>query len=373
MWKHEHSLATRPRLALAAGLLGAVVALALGANGLLADGDTGATAYYSTAAPPLDYPGPAPTLLALAEVAPAAPRGSAATAAEPVASPPASEGAAAVPLEAAAPAPPPARLASAPASPRRVVAGARPAATRDRVGPAARPDAAADPITEAKRAIAACQARYDRLGDYTCTFFKRERLPNGRLTSQHVMLMKARTRPMGIYFKFLQPNAGREAIWAEGRFGNKAVVHDVGLGKLLAGTLHLDPRSKMAMEDCRHPINEAGLGHMIREISTRWAAEMKHGETVVTIRRDVRVGDRVCTMIESKHPERHPSYLFHKVKVYIDREHDLPIRFEAYDWPRRGGQAELVEEYSYVDLKLDTGLSEHDFDPNNRAYSFGRF
>jgi hypothetical protein len=221
--------------------------------------------------------------------------------------------------------------------------------------------------------IAECRAAYAQVHDYTCTFFKRERI-DGRLGSQHVMLMKFRTRPSSVYFKFVKPNAGREAIYIAGRNAGKAVVHDVGLGKLIAGTLELDPRGSRAMEDCRHPITEAGIGHMVDTLAERWGMEMRPGETQVTIQRNVTVGHRVCTMIESAHPRRSPQYLFHKVRVYIDQELNLPIRFEAYDYPRKPGQrAELLEEYTYANLKLNAGLREIDFDPRNGQYSFGRF
>ena len=243
--------------------------------------------------------------------------------------------------------------------------------------PVAKPKAepvAPDSISEAKQMIAECKRQYQALSDYTCTFFKRERLSDGRMTRQNVMLMKARTQPSSVYFKFLKPNAGREAIFVDGQNGGKALVHDVGIGKLLAGTLKLDPRSSMAMDDCRHPITEAGLGHMIDEITERWAIELKPGESEVTIHHNAQVGTRTCTMIESKHPEYHPDYLFHMVKVYIDQEQNLPIRFEAYDWPRqKGAEPELVEEYTYMNLKTDVGFSDQDFDPSNAAYSFGRF
>lgn len=349
--------------------VGAVLVVGLiGAGALLASGGPDRVLFYSTAAPPADYDGPAPQAVAEAPT----PADTAEVEPAPVPTPKSPE-----PRPASAWADRPARRADGPTRLASVVTTPRhtvPATEQARRLPAAKPEATLDPITEALRAIAACQERFDRLKDYTCTFFKRERLSDGRLTSQHVMQMKGRTEPRSVYFKFLQPKAGREAIWVEGRHGNKAIVHDVGLGKLLAGTLKLDPNSSMAMENCRHPITDAGLGHMIHEISSRWAAELKPGESVVTIHRNAHVGDRPCTLIESEHPKPHPSYLFHKVKVYIDQEYNLPIRFEAYDWPARpGAPAELVEEYSYVNLKLNTGLTDHDFDPNNRQYSFGRF
>ena len=51
----------------------------------------------------------------------------------------------------------------------------------------------------------------------------------------------------------------------------------------------------------------------------------------VAFHNNVRVGDRTCRVIESVHPTKKTGFLFHMVKVYIDNEHNLPIRFEAYD------------------------------------------
>jgi hypothetical protein len=233
-----------------------------------------------------------------------------------------------------------------------------------------------DPIARARRIIDESRARFEaEVRDYTCVFFKRERI-DGRMTDQYVMMMKARPNPKSVYFKFLKPDAraGREAIFVAGRNNGRALVHDVGFGKLLAGTLALDPLSRRAMEDCRHPITSAGIGHLLDTIAERWAVELTPGESVVEIRPTARVGDRPCLLIVSTHPERRPGFLFHRVKVYIDQELGLPIRFEAYDWPDAPGQpAPLVEEYTYMQIQLNVGLTDRDFDPANSAYSFGRF
>jgi hypothetical protein len=230
----------------------------------------------------------------------------------------------------------------------------------------------AESITHARRAIADCKDRYTHVRDYTCTFVKRERI-EGRLTPQHIMVMKARTNPNSVYFRFQTPNQGREAIYVHGRNNGRIVAHDVGITKFLAGTMHLDPHGSMAMEDNRHPVTEAGIGTLIETVANRWAFELSPGESQVTIHDEVRVSNRRCTLIESVHPQRGPNFLFHKVNLYIDQEHGLPIRFEAYDWPRHAGAAaELVEEYSYMDLKINVGLHDHDFDPANKQYSFGR-
>jgi hypothetical protein len=229
------------------------------------------------------------------------------------------------------------------------------------------------PIARARHTIAGCQARYQEVTDYTCTFYKRERIA-GRLTPLHIMTMKVRTKPQSIYLKFQQPARGREAIYVAGRRDGKLQAHDVGLNRLLAGTLELLPTSARAMEDCRHPITEAGIGPLLETLSKRWALELNPEESVLVFRDDMSIGPVRCLMIESTHPEHRPQFLYYRVRVFIDQELGLPIRFEAYDWPARpNAEPELAEEYSYTNLKLNVGLGELDFDVSNRSYSFGRF
>lgn len=230
------------------------------------------------------------------------------------------------------------------------------------------------PIDQALRMIAECKARFQDVSDYSCNFYKRERI-NGKLTELHVMSMKERTQPKSIYFKFQQPHRGREAIYVKGRNSGYVLAHDVGFTKFLAGTLQLDPKGARAMENNRHPITEAGIGELINNVQIRWASELNPKDSVINHYPEMQVGPhKSVAMIESIHPTRRPEFLFHKVRLYIDQEVGLPIRFEAYDWPKLPQEApELVEEYTYLNLKLNVGLKEVDFDPANSQYSFGRF
>lgn len=231
------------------------------------------------------------------------------------------------------------------------------------------------PIRRALRAIEECQARYETVRDYVCTFTKRERV-NGHLTPLNVMTMKVRTQPQSVYLKFRQPRAraGREAIYIAGRNDGKLLAHDVGLGRLIAGTLWLDPTGPRAMEGCRHPITHAGIGPLLETLEQRWSTELDPAESLVEFRDGLDVGSRPCTCIATTHPHERPDFMFHQVRVFIDRELGLPIRFEAYDWPSSPTAApELVEEYAYTDLKLNVGLGDVDFDVSNVDYAFGRF
>ena len=228
-------------------------------------------------------------------------------------------------------------------------------------------------IHRAKQMIANCKAQYDTVRDYTCTFYKRERI-SGSLSDTQVMHLKVRTQPLSFYIKCVNPRKGREAIWVKGKNDGKVVAHDAGFVKVLAGTMYLDPKGGVAMEDNRHPITDAGLGNLIETVRQSWDLELKPGETKVAFHPHMKVGARPCTMIETTHPKYDSSFVFHRVRLYIDDQLGLPIRIEGYNWPTKpGADPELLEEYTYAHLRINPGLAERDFDPANPAYSYGRF
>jgi outer membrane lipoprotein-sorting protein len=49
----------------------------------------------------------------------------------------------------------------------------------------------------------------------------------------------------------------------------------------------------------------------------------------------------------------------------VDREYQLPVYAEIFDW-----YGQLIERYGYLDVRLNPGLTDADFDPKNPAYGF---
>jgi hypothetical protein len=65
------------------------------------------------------------------------------------------------------------------------------------------------------------------------------------------------------------------------------------------------------------------------------------------------------------------NFLFNVARIYIDDQLEVPIRYEAYDWPAQaGGAPVLLEEYTYMNLQLNSGLTDADFNVHNPAYTF---
>ena len=71
------------------------------------------------------------------------------------------------------------------------------------------------------------------------------------------------------------------------------------------------------------------------------------------------------------HPVKRRDFLFHIARIFVDKELMVPLRYEAYDWPAKPGEPPpLLESYTYARLKLNPGLTDADFDPNNPQYNF---
>ncbi len=76
-------------------------------------------------------------------------------------------------------------------------------------------------------------------------------------------------------------------------------------------------------------------------------------------------------MFQVTMPTKQPELDFHQAQVFIDDELNVPIRYIAYDWPiREGAPLQVLEEYNYLNMKVNVGLTDDDFNPNNKAYGF---
>jgi outer membrane lipoprotein-sorting protein len=219
----------------------------------------------------------------------------------------------------------------------------------------------------------AAKEKFQSIRDYTCMFIKQERI-GGQLQPEEYMVMKARVRPFSVYLKWQKPFEGREAIYVHGQYDGKLMVHSTGVEKVVGGTVALNPKGETAMENSRHAITEAGIGNLVDQLVSRWEAERKLGQTKVELR-DVKVDGRPCVCVKTQHPNDPRQYAYHRSRVFFDKEHWLPIRFEGYDWPKRGSapDGDLVEVYTYRDLMFNVSLTATDFSIDNPNYSFGRF
>jgi len=204
--------------------------------------------------------------------------------------------------------------------------------------------------------------------DYECLLTKREWI-GGELKTQK-MKLRLREEPFSVYMKFGEPQAGREVLYVDGQYGGKIVAHE-GSGLAALITVNLDPTGADAMAENRYPITSVGLQNMLTLLTEQWQLESKYGEIDVKHYPQAQIGKTACIVIEASHPNPRKQFRFHLTRLYLDAETDLPIRLENYAWPRRAGDdPQLVEEYTYDQLRTNVGLTARDFDRENPNYGF---
>lgn len=237
-----------------------------------------------------------------------------------------------------------------------------------------------EPIAMAQQSLDLCHAK---IADYTSILVKRQRV-GGRLQAEEYMFSKVRneklgadgqpTTPFSVYLKFLKPGSikGREVIYVKGANNGKMIAHEGGFKGKFTPSLYLDPNGALAMMGQRYPITEVGIERLCEKLIERASRDRGIGMCTVTKQPAV-INKRPATRVELLHPEKKPGLDFHIARVFVDDEYGVPVRYEAYDWPLTPdapvGLNELIEEFTYVRLKFNVGLTDADFDPKNPDYN----
>lgn len=223
-----------------------------------------------------------------------------------------------------------------------------------------------------------------KVRDYTCRLAKRERI-DGRLLLHEVIDVKLRQPglssagspvPMGVYMKWFAPNKieGREVVWTQGKNYNNLMATKGGEGNLRTFTLTVPLKSARAMERTHYPISEIGMLNLAERLIQDGVKHMEldsRRECRVRVAEGAKIDGRVCRYIEVVFPVQRDGIKFHKAQIFVDQQLEMPVRYAAYSWPKEaGGEPPLLEEFTYVNVKLNVGLTDKDFDPKNPAYKF---
>ncbi len=236
---------------------------------------------------------------------------------------------------------------------------ASPRGARGEPAPVVNPSPMDQPIA----LLASTRAAIQRVADYECKLIKRERV-GGRLLPEQSITVKARARPFSIYLRFDSPQSvrGQQICYVAGKNQGMMRVHPVGL-RGIVGFVSIDPRDPRAFEDNRHAITEAGLWHLVDSTARYWEMERSVNKTQVRVA-DAEFNGRPCTWIETTHPDRTAArYYAYRCVICLDKQTFLPVRMEAYDWPRPGGTpgGDQLECYSYLNFRTNEGLTDRDF------------
>ena len=113
-----------------------------------------------------------------------------------------------------------------------------------------------------------------------------------------------------------------------------------------------------------------GIRNLTTELIDVASNDVNYGECEVrTAQTEIGAANgekRPVTMIEVMHPTPRRNFRFHKAQVFIDNELRVPIRYASYMWPQTAGEEPPLEEaYTYLNLKVNNGFTDADFNPES--------
>ncbi|MCH2114323.1 MAG: DUF1571 domain-containing protein [Pirellulales bacterium] len=225
------------------------------------------------------------------------------------------------------------------------------------------------PLMPALRMAKSSLETFDReVQDYSAMLIKQERI-DGNLGEQEAAYIKVRNQPnFGVYMFFLKPHKSQECLYSEAT-DNVATLYarGAGMAKRL-GVMELDPHGRLAMRGQKYPITKLGLRNLITELIDVAENDVNFGECEVRTAQS-KINGRKTTLITVVHPQKRDNFRFHKAELFLDNQLRFPIRYAAYLWPEiPGEQPPLEEAYTYLDLKINNGYNDFDFDRSNPTY-----
>ncbi len=204
---------------------------------------------------------------------------------------------------------------------------------------------------------------YADIRGYTSILYKQERIDD-ELQGKEKIFLKYREHPHSIYMKWLDgPWKGRELVYNESLLGKgKVRVRESGALGILPVTLPVD--SAIAQRGSNHKVTEIGLKNLLDMIEENYRAaepnndldRKNHGFQDLD-------GHKVYVMESILPDDPSKGYYCHRMFHYIDFKRSLEIKARIYTFGNK-----LYESYYYTRIKINPGLTDNDFDPDNPDY-----
>lgn len=206
-----------------------------------------------------------------------------------------------------------------------------------------------------EKQISAMEKSFSDLQDYTCMFNKMERIGD-RCLKVNEILFKFR-KEKELFLTWTTGENKGQKIYFNGSIPNpKILVRPPGLMSFT--TLSLDPRGALAMRNNRHSIFESGMGYIIQMIRKNYELSKKLKIGDIFFVKEISRGDHKLKLYRSHFPEGKGFYAG-QIDILINSVFELPTELKTWDWNQ-----ELVEHYSYINIKLNSGLKDENFTKN---------
>lgn len=246
-----------------------------------------------------------------------------------------------------------------------------------------------------------------RVSTMTCEVQKKERFDGKYIEARS--LIKMSTSPYAVYLKQMDGNNGVELLYRESANSGKVLVNPNGFPWI---NLSLDPNGSLIRNNQHHMISDIGfskfnrvLAHLLKKYEhvgdelTQYQGEetingrpchvveiINHhydlieytpgaGETTTSISEKLKISEyRIVELnssvsgygaVSAGTKLKIPNDYAPRIKLFIDQERYIPMRFEVYD-----EEGQLFEAYQYDRVELNTQFEEKELTAEYPEYGF---
>ncbi|MHC5061406.1 MAG: DUF1571 domain-containing protein [Planctomycetota bacterium] len=199
--------------------------------------------------------------------------------------------------------------------------------------------------------------RYENsVQDYVGTFYKQERL-RGKLGKEQTIAFAFKEEPYSIYMEW-EKNSGAadKLLYVKNQNDDKMIVHPTGLLSWLK-SVKRDPGGKDVRKSSLYTCDQFGFYSSMKRGLEDYELAKENGDLEIKYTGLTQVHGRNCITFERILPKK-KDYDTARLVIKLDVEYLLPVELERYDWDNR-----LIFQYSFSDLKFNTGLKTEDFKP----------
>jgi hypothetical protein len=179
--------------------------------------------------------------------------------------------------------------------------------------------------------------------------------------------MQVRVQPLGIRVHFTHPSsvAGLELVYSAQTRPGKIRFRPAG-PEGLKGFRLLEADDPKFLATHRYPLPEWTLAALLHRLSAMVERERSLRNPIEVHTADYHYAQQEVTRYELLLRRPHAFRTAARIILYVDKKSKLPLRYEAYtsiptSVTTSPARPDLLEMYSYTDLKINTGLSEKVF------------
>ncbi|MFL5321289.1 MAG: DUF1571 domain-containing protein [Myxococcaceae bacterium] len=197
--------------------------------------------------------------------------------------------------------------------------------------------------------IAQGQKSVAKLGTYSSTLIKRERI-KGELLDDQTIKVLIREDPFGARMDYTDgPGKGRRAAYDSSANAKELRVKEAGLFGIVGG-VWVDINSSLTRAESNHPITDLGLSSLLRLMKRDVDAAKAQGATMQQSEQGFDAQNNWCVTFS---PSAGAKNLYaSKTRVCMDGEQMLPVIVEVHD--KQG----LLETYRWKNVKAEVVASD---------------